>query len=100
MARLGTRSPCRGPSRRRGEASDRVKAGKGVADLDQTDPQAVSKLGHWAWQSINALSDRGAGPTFIGQVRVVVADEDGELPGTAVHGGLLHGLGLLIGRAG
>jgi hypothetical protein len=61
-----------------------------VADLDESDPQAVSELGHGAWQSTNPLRDRGAGPPLIDKVRDVVADVSVELPGAAIHGGLLH----------
>jgi hypothetical protein len=61
-----------------------------VADLDQTDPQAVSKLGDWPWQSISPRSDRGAGPTLIGKFSDVLANVDVDLPGAAIHGGLLH----------
>jgi hypothetical protein len=92
-------SPCRGPGGWRAEPLDPIIAGKGVADLDQTDPQAVSKLGQPARRSNIVLIGLGANLTFVGQVGDSVADEDGELPGTTVHGGLLHGLGLLIGRA-
>jgi hypothetical protein len=69
-----------------------------VADLDQSDPQAVSKLGHGAWQTLSAPSDRGAGPPLIDKIRDVVADVGGELPGAAIHGGLLHCLGLRTDR--
>jgi hypothetical protein len=72
--------------------------GKGVSDLDQTEPQPVSKLGYWACRSSNALRDRGAGSTLIGKVSNVVAGVNVELPGAAVHGGLLHGLELQIDR--
>jgi hypothetical protein len=94
-------SPSRGTGGRRRKSPGRVKAGKSLAELDQTDPYAVSKLGHQARRSIIVLIDRAADLPFVGQVRDVVADEDGDLPGAAVHGGLLRGLGLgrLIGRA-
>ena len=89
---------------RAGRAARRALAPRhsrqGVADLDQTDPEAASNLGHWARRSFTVVNDRRAGPAFVGKFRDVVADVGGELPGAAVHGGHLHGLGLLIGRAG
>jgi hypothetical protein len=69
-----------------------------VADLDQTDPQSVSKLADWPWQSISAGSDRGAGPALIGKLSDVLADVGFELPGAAIHGGLLHCRELLMDR--
>jgi len=70
-----------------------------VADFDESNPQAVSKVDHWAWQSINALRDRGAGPALNGNVGDVLADVGVELPGAAIHGGLLHYLEPLTGQA-
>ena len=61
-------------------------AGKGVADLDETDPQAVSKLGQQARRLITVPTDLGADLTFVGQACDSVADEGGELPGAAIHG--------------
>jgi hypothetical protein len=66
--------------------------GKGVSDFDQTEPQPVSKLGYWACRSSNALRDLGAGSALIGKVSNVMASVNVELPGAAIHGGLLHGL--------
>jgi hypothetical protein len=74
-------------------SSDPIIAGKGAANLDQTDPQTVSKLGQQACRPVIVLIDLGAALTFVGQVRDPVTNEDGEFPGTTVHGGLLHGLG-------
>src|SRR5829696_4652493 len=100
-AHLGTGPPGRGPGRRRGESSHRVMVSQGLAGFDKTDPQAVSKLGHQTRRSLIILSDWGARPTLRGKVRGVVADVGGQLPGAAIHGGLLHALELElpIGRA-
>ena len=87
---LGTGFRCRGPGRRGGESSARVVPGQGAANLDETDPQAMSELGDWRWQSIDVRSDRGAGPPLIGKLRDVLTDVGVELPGAAIHGGLLH----------
>ena len=96
-ARLGTRmSPCRGLAGRRWESSDRVIPGKDMANLDQADPQAVSKLGQGACRSLTALIDGGAGPPLIGKEGDMVADVGGELPVAAAHGDLLQDLGLLV----
>jgi hypothetical protein len=57
-----------------------------VANPDQTDPQAVSQLGHRARRPIIGSIDLRADLTFVGQVRVSLADEGGELPVTTVHG--------------
>jgi hypothetical protein len=70
-----------------------------VTDPDQTDSQPVSQPGRPARRPIIGPVDLRAELTFEGQVRVPVPDDGGELPGTAVHGGLLHGIGLLIGKA-
>ena len=94
---LGTRSPYRGPRRRRGESSDRIVPGKGLTNLDETDSQTVPKLGDWARQSGNVWSDRGAGPPLIGKVSDVLANVGVELPGAAIHGGLLPCRELRIG---
>src|SRR5215213_10029988 len=96
---LGTRSPCRRPRGRRRESSDRVESGQGLAELDQTDPYAVSSLGQHVFRSMFVPVDPRAYPTIIGKVRDVVANVGGELPGAAVHGGLLHRLGLAIAGA-
>ncbi len=98
-SRLGTSPPCRGTGGRRGQSSNRIAAGKCLADLDQADPQPLSKVSEQAYRSIFVLIEPGAGPALIGKVRDVVVNVGGELPGAAVHGGLLHGLRLLIDRA-
>lgn len=84
--------------RRSGEPSYRVIVGKSVADPNQTHPQAVSQLGYQTRRPSIRPIDRGAGPTFVGKVRDVMADISGELPGAAIHGGFLHCLELRIDR--
>jgi hypothetical protein len=56
-----------------------------VADLDETNPQAVSHLDHQPRRPVIGSIDHRADPTFFGQVRISLADEGGELPVTTVH---------------
>jgi hypothetical protein len=61
-------------------------AGQSLSDPDQSHPQAMSKLGYQARRPGIGPIDLRADVTFVGQVRVSLADEGGELPVTTVHG--------------